>query len=101
MKNQTDQYNDQAEQLKQIFNELNKNENQDENVLDDMIEQDQIQHIDILNLPPRKTVHSHKKTGLKVKFSRPFVRLLFVTILIIALIITFSYLSNENLLNFP
>lgn len=42
--------------------------------------------IDILDLPPRREVHSHKQGRTHVKFSRPLLRLLLVIIILLGII---------------
>lgn len=90
MENKTNQSYDQADQLKKMFNGIN-NEQAGEAT----------QKMDVLNLPPRKTVHRHKKKGFKIRFSRSFIRLFSVTIVIISATIIISYyLWKMGLINF-
>lgn len=87
MENKAKQSIDQAERLKLIFSEQNTVENDEK--------------IDVLNLPPRKTVHAHNKKGFKVRLSRPLIRLLSVSILILLVVaIVIYYLWKESFLNF-
>ncbi len=91
---QSDEKQDQSDGLQQIINEVNdktkhheEQEQRDENVYED---------IDVLNLPPRKEIHSQKKSILRVTFKRPFLRFLFVIILMTVIIVGAIYLIEIN-----
>jgi|SRR5699024_1941116 len=98
MGNQTEQYNDQAEQLKNLVNELEQRENQNGNSEQADIRSNEFQRIDVLNLPPRKTIHGHKKKGFKINIRRPFMRFLVVSLITIILCVMIIYLWQNNLL---
>jgi len=93
--NQPNQSHDQAEQLKQLFNDLNQHEQQQINNKSDFLGNDDVQKIDILNLPPRKTIHDKKKNKFKIRLKRPFLRFLFVIICLIAIIITIVFFMER------
>lgn len=84
---------DQASDLKQMFDEINKNGNK---VIEEKeeVERDPDQ-IDILNLPPRKEVHS-KNTTFKITINRSLLRIVFVA-LILTLFLVF-YLWEEEVI---
>lgn len=99
MSERTNENNDQAEQLKQIFDELQQNAvKSDELSNDEQYEEDYtIPKIDVLNLPPRKEVHSnHGRARLSI--SRPFLRFLFVILLIVLVIFGAYYIWGEELI---
>lgn len=96
MNTETDKQNDQAAELRKLISEVesteasanyvsNKNENE-------------IQNVDILNLPPRKEVH-HNKTPMNLKVSKSVVRLLFVILLTLAVVLSIIYLNEYNVIN--
>ncbi|WP_404452875.1 hypothetical protein LG329_01780 [Virgibacillus necropolis] len=104
---------DQANELRKLFNEVQGNEtsilpveNTDEKIEDDdyVSENASIsgtRNIDILNLPPRREVHGNKKKRTQIKVSRPFVRLSVVIIAIIAIILAIYYVWGEELIQLP
>lgn len=100
MSDKTNEHNDQAEQLKQIFEELQKHEvksdessNHEQNG-----EEYTIPKIDVLNLPPRKEVHSnHSRT--RITMSKPLLRLLIVILLMISILFGAYYIWGEELIN--
>src|SRR5690625_1720683 len=96
LKNQTNTVQDQAEQLKQIVQELNTNASREKSEDDNhTLGQDKI---DILDLPPRKTIHVHKNKILKIKMRRPLVRFLIVIIVPISIIFILYYFWQDDLL---
>lgn len=95
MNEETNKHIDQAEHLKQLFNDVQKNEETQEipSALDTLqITQDRDLKIDILNLPPRKDVHGKNAYRMRLKISRPFMRFLSVMITLV-LIIIFIYFN--------
>jgi len=100
MAEKTNEHNDQAEQLKQIFNELQQNAVKSEKNTND--EQYTAEHaipkIDVLNLPPRKEVHSNQ-SRTRLSISRPFLRFLSVILLIIIIIFGAYYIWGEELID--
>ncbi len=57
-------------------------------------EPDLTEKIDILNLPPRKEVHTERKGKINLKISRPLVRLLFVIILLLLIVAGAYFLAG-------
>src|SRR5690625_6994309 len=100
MSEKTNEHNDQAEQLKQIFEELQEHAITPDDSLN--IEQHTEAYsppkIDVLNLPPRKEVHSnHGRT--RIKISGQFLRLLTVILLMIVVIFGAYYTWGEEVIN--
>lgn len=58
---------------------------------------DNEQKIDILNLPPRKEVHNKKSKHIKIKFTRPYIRLVVVVLLIAVLFSVGFYIWGTEL----
>jgi hypothetical protein len=91
--------NNQGKELRELLQEVNNN-NVDENVTNESLDDQQnfmedkkvIQTesedktLDVLNLPPRKVTHSHKKKRTHLKLSRPFIRLTLVVVLLLIVI---------------
>lgn len=73
---------DQAEELKQLFGEVNQNQS---NHLQN--NQDLEPKMDILNLPPRKEVHKDSGKGFNLSVSKPSLRFISVVLILIGLII--------------
>lgn len=99
---ETTKHKDQAEQLKQLFNEVQQGADQqvketDLSTLD--AEEFQDVKIDILNLPPRKEVHSKYASRTRLKLNRPIVRLLSVMIILLIIIISVSFIWSDELMN--
>lgn len=87
---------DQANELRSLFNEV---ENADSNNTDASLaneDESSIRKIDILNLPPRKEIHTNNKRA-KLKLSKPFLRLIFISLLVIAILIGALYLWDGEL----
>lgn len=98
---------DQATELRKLFNEVQGKDTNDlqmekstnntfENVSVALSEPTRT--IDILNLPPRKEVHDNKKRRTRLKVSRPFARLSIVIILLIVVTFAVYYLWSEELI---
>ncbi|HLQ73733.1 MAG TPA: hypothetical protein VK125_05830 [Bacillota bacterium] len=84
---------DQASDLKQMFDEINQNERKDETV--DSSKERERNQIDILNLPPRKEVHSNNTT-FKITINRSLLRMVFVVIILVVLLV--FYLWEDEVL---
>lgn len=56
--------------------------------------------IDVLDLPPRKEVHSKNRSRMHLKLSNSILRLITVFIFVIAVIIGVIYLFENDLLEF-
>src|SRR5690625_219297 len=100
MSENTNEHNDQAEQLKQIFDELQQNKVKSDELpnVNRQTDNDSIPKIDVLNLPPRKEVHDHNKVRTRLSMSRPFLRFLSVIILIVAIILSAYFIWGEELM---
>lgn len=89
----------QAEKLQQLFEEINNRPLQEKENTEKKVEEDFIE-VDVLNLPPRKEVHTKPKTRLYFHFKRPYIRFLIVFILIIVFIVTLFLTIGERLVFF-
>src|SRR5699024_9784655 len=54
--------------------------------------------IDVLDLPPRKEIHSKNKSRVHFKLNRSILRLFVVFLLVVAVIVGVIYLFENNLL---
>lgn len=93
----TEKANDQANELRNLFEELEKG-NVGENHTDNAHEMENTREVNVLNLPPRKEVHSHP-TRMHFAIKRPLLRFLFVLLLLIIILIAAYYFWDNNLLN--
>lgn len=100
MTKQVKEHMDQAEQLKNLVSELGEHENSIENREKSSVKSKELPKIDVLNLPPRKSVHTGKKNRTKLKFQRPFMRLLFVFFILIILVFVIIYFWQDGYLTF-
>lgn len=84
---------DQAQLLREQMEEINQNE-----VLEDDTEPffaDMNDDIDVLNLPPRSTVHDEKKAKFQWKISFAFVRFFAILfVIIVILVLTYDYWAD-------
>ena len=85
----------QAAKLKELFEEVTREEQIDDNNELDKNE-NSLPEIDILNLPPRSEVHQSKSRKLKLTFQRPLIRLLLVIILLIAIAFGAFYFVGDE-----
>lgn len=93
------EYENQAEQLKQIFNELQQHTIDSNDTSNELDENDHlIPKIDVLNLPPRKEVHSNQSTRTRLSISRPFLRFLSVIMLMIIIVVGAYLIWEEELI---
>lgn len=101
---------DQAAELRKLVNEVEGKETTDlhtEKKLNSADENDPValneptREIDILNLPPRKEIHSNTLRRTRVKVSRPFARFGMVIIVLAIIIFVVYYLWSEELFQFP
>lgn len=83
------EYEDQAAELRKLFNEVQGNEDPSQKKAENIPQELSISHenMDILNLPPRKAVHSKKGGRAHLKVSIPFLRLLVVIIVISGVVV--------------
>ncbi|RLL48180.1 hypothetical protein D8M04_02585 [Oceanobacillus piezotolerans] len=98
MNEKADKNMDQADELRDLIEEIeeigNGNEQEDESSV--KMEEEPSREIDILNLPPRKEVHTNKaKAHLKLR--TPFIRFLLVIVLLAAVIISAYYYWGEGM----
>lgn len=100
MSENTNDHNDQAEQLKKIFDELQQHENKSEALSNDHqhTKDYSMPKIDVLNLPPRKEVHGNNKERTHLSISKPFLRFLSVIILIVAIIFGAYFIWGDELM---
>lgn len=82
-------HQDQATGLKELFNEIQQGEAQQEELEkneDTDVNLTATHKIDVLNLPPRKEIHSNKKQRVRMRLTKPLIRLMFVTIIIACIV---------------
>lgn len=100
----------QAAELRKLFNEVQGNEvenrkkNGESNSThenDLVIPNDAARKVDILDLPPRKVVHSNKQIRTRLRLSRPFARLSVVIILLLIVVLGVFYLWSVELIQLP
>lgn len=102
LSHETTKNKDQAEHLKQLFNEVQQGAGQEVRETERSVleaEKDQDLKIDILNLPPRKEVHSQHASRTRLKLNRPFLRFLTVIVIIFVIIMSASFIWAEELMN--
>lgn len=101
MSNQTKEYKDQAEDLRSLFDEVQAAS--EKHSLPDHDDKESAEmperEVDILNLPPRKEVHSVKQGRTHVKFSSALLRLIFVIVSIVLVIGGSFILFGDELVN--
>ncbi|SHF57544.1 hypothetical protein [Ornithinibacillus halophilus] len=93
MNHETQEQKDQAEQLRALLSEVEEN-NQNESLLteDDYKEESYpTREVDILNLPPRSEIHTQKNGRVNLKLSRPFMRMVFVSLILLFVLIFAVY----------
>lgn len=100
MSERPNEHSDQAEQLKQIFDELqqNKSKSEESRREEQHTNDDSIPKIDVLNLPPRREVHGNSNVRTRLGISRPFLRFLSVIVLIVAIILGAYFMWGEELI---
>lgn len=90
---------DQATQLKKLFEEVQQVDNETqpitEKVQDDSFFE---REMDVLNLPPRKEVHSRNPSRAKLKLNAPFIRFIFVVIILIGVVSGAYFVWGEDLI---
>lgn len=106
MVNQMNEKNeDQAAELRKLVDQIQDEklpaEETDLNKQADMEQTDKTEdrEIDVLNLPPRKEVHSKNNKFAHIKISGPLVRLLVVLLLILAVLTGLYFVWGEELFN--
>ncbi|MFC4022914.1 hypothetical protein ACFOUV_03685 [Oceanobacillus longus] len=98
MKINSDESKDQANDLRSLIQEV---ENEHEKKPDESLVSNkhtvEKREVDILNLPPRKEIHSvNQRTRFKI--SKPLFRLLLVILLLIIIFIVASYFFGDELM---
>ncbi|WP_200416255.1 hypothetical protein [Virgibacillus salexigens] len=97
MSQQAKKLEDQAKELRSLLNEVEKNTDK-ENASDEKKanEGHRSREVDILNLPPRKEIHSNKKAPTHIKISVPFKRfLLILTVLLILMLGAYLWFGED------
>lgn len=89
--------NSQAEKLQQLFDEINNRPIEKKERKENKKEEEYIE-VDVLNLPPRKEVHTNPRTRLHFPFKKPIIRISIVCIFVIAILITLFFILGEQLL---
>lgn len=95
--NDNHEHDNQASELKSLFEEVQKNESsmQRDRKEKEVEQTTDIREIDLLNLPPRKEVHGKDNKWTRLKISKPLRRLLFVTVVLLVLFGFIYYFWNE------
>ncbi|SES81198.1 hypothetical protein SAMN05216389_102277 [Oceanobacillus limi] len=98
MTEQRDGNYDQAEQLRNLISEV---QGKEDTIVQELTAEknekdrkDDQYEIDILDLPPRKDIHNHKRGKIQFKISKPLLRLVFVTLFIV-LVVAISIWGSE------
>ncbi|WP_174613629.1 hypothetical protein [Virgibacillus ihumii] len=101
MSYEAENHGDDRTELKRLLDEVQSGENNHKphqtNESTDSVKKER--GIDVLNLPPRKDVHSAAKSRKRVKINHALFRLIFVIILIIIVLGGIFYLWGEEVLN--
>ena len=87
----------QADELKKIFQEVEQHENKIQEPVEEQTDEEPRPKIDVLNLPPRKEVHRTQSKGFRIKFSKPFGRLLFAIIILLTIVIIILYFWQDDI----
>ncbi|MHA6251075.1 hypothetical protein [Oceanobacillus sp. CAU 1775] len=87
---------DQANELRELFKEVTS----EETLPQEVEEVSDVNHrvIDVLNLPPRKEVHT-SSGPMKMKMSKPLMRFIFISLLVITIIIVALYFFDGEITN--
>lgn len=101
MSNETKENDDQAEELRKLFNEVQEESEQsipEEEIEEESHEVDEEgRDVDILELPPRREVHRITNKRTRVKISRASLRLIFVVITFLVLVGGAYYIWGQEL----
>lgn len=101
MSEETKEYNDQADELRKLFNEVQEESEPsipEEDIKKDNHEKKVERDVDILNLPPRGEVHSINKKRTRLKVSGASLRFIFVIITLLVLVGGAYYLWGQELI---
>ncbi|MBU5466290.1 hypothetical protein KQI49_05515 [Virgibacillus sp. MSJ-26] len=88
---------DQATELRKLISEVEAKDDV-KNPTNEERKQEPRRQIDILDLPPRKEIHSKKKSRVHFKLNRSVLRLIVVFLLVAAVIVGVIYLFENDLL---
>lgn len=101
MSKETIKHDDQEMELRKLLDEVQQSETDipsPENNENKEVPEEK-RDVDILDLPPRKEVHSHNKKRTRFKISSALVRLFTVIIILVLLLAGTFYLWGEGLRN--
>ncbi|MBM7598334.1 Tfp pilus assembly protein PilN [Virgibacillus halotolerans] len=88
-----------TEDLQQLLSEVKKAEKEHKHTATEQHEfhdTDLDRRIDVLDLPPRKEVHSKKNKRTQLKLSSPLTRFIFVIVVLLSVLILTYYLNSES-----
>jgi len=88
---------DQATELRKLISEVETKDDV-KNPANEEQKQEPRRQIDVLDLPPRKEIHSKKKSRVHFKLNRSVLRLIVVFLLVVAVIVGVIYLFENDLL---
>lgn len=94
---------DQAKELRKLLSDVQQSESSNytttttENDTHQTL--DNTKKIDVLNLPPRKEIHNGKSRHIKIKVTKPYIRLIVVVLLITFLFAGGFYMWGQELVN--
>lgn len=96
MDNKSSNQENQEEALRFLLDEVQQGEKEEKNQVAAIDETEvQKREVDVLNLPPRKEVHSKNKQRTHIKMSKPLLRFLFVFILLLGVLIGVYFVWGE------
>ncbi|WP_077326738.1 hypothetical protein [Virgibacillus siamensis] len=100
MNDEHEKEDEQAKELKRLFNEVQNGESKAEKTdeVRPVRETGEVREIDILNLPPRKEVHSNTKHRTTFKINGALLRLIIVILLLILVIAGMYYMWGNDVL---
>lgn len=92
-------HENQAAKLKELFNEVRQGEVEHQNEQVELLEESEpTRKINVLNLPPRKEIHSNKKRRTRLKIGKPLKRFLIVIFILIVILAGAYYTWGEELI---
>ncbi|MFZ3577054.1 hypothetical protein [Virgibacillus sp. DJP39] len=110
------EYNDQANELRKLINEVQDNKSSETPKEDNATvsgnltydlestsfeENENSRTADILNLPPRKEIHSNQNHSIKLKVSRPLLRISAVILTLVIVLLGVYYVWGNDLIKLP
>lgn len=93
MDNKSSNQENQEEALRFLLDEVQQGEKDQVATIDET--EAHKREVDVLNLPPRKEVHSKNKQRTHIKMSKPLLRFLFVFILLLGVLIGVYFVWGE------